>query len=294
MEMSSQKKLKEDIASSDGVRANHKWSRTYHHGFTNHVKVGGRSEMEEGRPARTAGERQYEEIQIACDKVKELEYLREGFNIFAVFQGTLIARGLIQFCEGAPPVKNFISLAGPQAGVAAIPFCENIFGILCPVIQAWFNGIVYTEEGQDFAAAATYYKLPNKIEEYLKYSRFLPKLNNERPGERNSTYKERFSSLHNLVLLANENENVLIPKESAWFGYYKDGSTEGILPAQEIDLYKEDWIGLRSLNEVGRVRFEQVPGAHAEASDETLSEFVVPFLVDWNQQQPSTMPMPCN
>lgn len=27
----------------------------------------------------------------------------------------------------------------------------------------------------------------------------------------------------------------MIPKESAWFGYYKDGSTEEILPAQEVE-----------------------------------------------------------
>lgn len=36
---------------------------------------------------------------------------------------------------------------------------------------------------------------------YLKGCRFLPKLNNEIPGERNATYKERFSSLENLVLI---------------------------------------------------------------------------------------------
>ena len=39
------------------------------------------------------------------------------------------------------------------------------------------------------------------MEDYLKGCRFLPKLNNEIPSERNSTYKERFSSLENLVLI---------------------------------------------------------------------------------------------
>jgi palmitoyl-protein thioesterase len=39
------------------------------------------------------------------------------------------------------------------------------------------------------------------MEDYLKGCRFLPKLNNEIPGERNATYKERFSSLENLVLI---------------------------------------------------------------------------------------------
>lgn len=39
------------------------------------------------------------------------------------------------------------------------------------------------------------------IPKYLESCRYLPKLNNERPAERNSTYKERFSSLLNLVLI---------------------------------------------------------------------------------------------
>lgn len=39
------------------------------------------------------------------------------------------------------------------------------------------------------------------IPNYLEHCKFLPKLNNERPDARNSTYKERFSSLKNLVLI---------------------------------------------------------------------------------------------
>ena len=39
------------------------------------------------------------------------------------------------------------------------------------------------------------------MKKYLESSKYLPKLNNEIPGQRNSTYKERFASLHNLVLI---------------------------------------------------------------------------------------------
>lgn len=35
----------------------------------------------------------------------------------------MIGRGALEFCDG-PPVKNFISLAGPHAGTASIPYCE--------------------------------------------------------------------------------------------------------------------------------------------------------------------------
>ncbi|XP_022158107.1 palmitoyl-protein thioesterase 1-like [Momordica charantia] len=154
------------------------------------------------------------------------------------------------------------------------------FGELCPVVQVLFDVAVYTDFVQDLATPATFYKVPTNIENYLKISKFLPKLNNERLEDRNSTYKERFSSLNKLVLLMNENETILIPKESALFGYYKDGSTDEVLPAQETELYKEDWIGLRSLDERGKVVYETVPGVHADSPDETLNKFVVPYLVD--------------
>ena len=39
------------------------------------------------------------------------------------------------------------------------------------------------------------------MDDYLNVSRFLPKLNNEILGERNAAYKERLSSLENLVLI---------------------------------------------------------------------------------------------
>ncbi|XP_022158124.1 palmitoyl-protein thioesterase 1-like, partial [Momordica charantia] len=221
------------------------------------------------------------QIQIACDKVKKLEYLRGGFNIFAISQGTLIARGLIELCDGAPPIKNFISLAGPHAGVASVPYCEQIFSKCCPIVEILFDVAVYTDIVQNLTTAATYYKVPEQIEEYVKNSKFLPKLNNERPEERNVTYNDRFSSLNKLVLLMNEEDSLLTPRETAWFGYYRDGSTDRqVVPATETNLYKEDWIGLKRLNESGKVITRKVPGDHANLPDESMSNFVVPYLVD--------------
>lgn len=39
------------------------------------------------------------------------------------------------------------------------------------------------------------------MKDYLKSCKFLPKLNNERPDERNPDYKKRFTRLQNLVLI---------------------------------------------------------------------------------------------
>ncbi|MCD7453521.1 hypothetical protein HAX54_021256 [Datura stramonium] len=112
----------------------------------------------------------------------------------------------------------------------------------------------------------------------MKSCRFLPQLNNEIPNHRNSTYKKRFSSLENLVLIMFEHDTVLIPKETSWFGYYPDGAFEPILPAQQTQLYIEDWIGLKTLDDAGKVKYVKVAGNHLQISSSDMRKHVVPYL----------------
>ncbi|XP_022159495.1 palmitoyl-protein thioesterase 1-like [Momordica charantia] len=231
-----------------------------------------------------------QQIQIACDKVKEAKHLRNGFNLFGISQGGLISRGVIQFCDGAPPVNNLITLATPHAGLAFFPACD-VFQNWCPLVQYVWDKLVYTDLVQDHIALAAHYKRPTMIKEYLKQSRLLPKLNNEHPQHRNATYNKRFSSLTTLVLLMNEGDIFAKPRESSWFGYYKDGSLKNLLPADETQLYKEDWIGLKILNESGRVKRLKVPGNHAEATDKDLREFVAPFLMENSYNHHNPLPL---
>jgi palmitoyl-protein thioesterase len=61
-----------------------------------------------------------------------------------------------------------------------------------------------------------------------------------------------------------------VPKESAWFGSYREEEEEGeggegkkaIVPMREHPLYVEDWIGLRALDESGRVVLELCEAEH--------------------------------
>ncbi|CAN1748356.1 Palmitoyl-protein thioesterase 1 [Linum perenne] len=223
-----------------------------------------------------------EQVKTVSLQVKTMKELRNGYNLVGLSQGNLIGRGVLEFCDGAPPVKNFISLAGPHAGTASVPLC----GVSSVMHTGEHLSMVAVRMSllSEHLAPSGYLKLPNAIPSYMEKCKFLPRLNNELPDERNSTYKERFSSLENLVLIMFNDDNVIIPRETSWFGYYPDGEFEPILSPQETKLYIEDWIGLRKLDEEGRVRFVNVSGGHLGISDSDMNTYIVPYLVD-NQQQ---------
>lgn len=66
-----------------------------------------------------------------------------------------------------------------------------------------------------------------------------------------------------------EDDTTVIPKESGWWA--EVNGTE-VTPLIERAIYKEDWVGLKTLDEAGKLVFETIPGGHMTLGEEMLAK----------------------
>ena len=70
---------------------------------------------------------------------------------------------------------------------------------------------------------------------------------------------------------------MVYPKESEWFHQLDENNQ--VVDLEDTDFYVNDYIGLRSLNEAGKVEFVSVVGDHLQFTDEDIENTIVPFLL---------------
>lgn len=206
-----------------------------------------------------------DQVDEFCTKVKANPNLQKGFNLIGHSQGTLVARGYIERCNN-PPVYNFISWAGPQAGQFGVPF-TNI---------EWIDKIVseapYDKEIQKKFSFAQYWRNPFDLTSYLDKSLFLADINNEREIK-NQTYKDHILSLNKMLLIYSTVDTLIKPRESGWFSFWQAGSDTVLVPVQERALWKEDWLGLRALYESQRLIFDKTNCTHGGHTEKECKHF---------------------
>lgn len=121
---------------------------------------------------------------------------------------------------------------------------------------------------QGHLVPAQYYRDPEDMENYLRYSNFLADVNNEREVK-DERYRGNMERLNKFVMYMFAQDTVVYPKESAWFAEV-NGTSGEVTPVDEREMYKEDWLGLKALGELGRLEFLTAPGNHMQFAEGVL------------------------
>jgi palmitoyl-protein thioesterase len=104
---------------------------------------------------------------------------------------------------------------------------------------------------------------PFHLDEYLEKSIFLADINNERSAK-NSTYKAHITSLHHMLLEYSPLDAIVIPNSSPWFQFFAANDTSTVVPLKQSDFFLSDYIGVRALDEAGRLSLVEVPCGHQD------------------------------
>jgi palmitoyl-protein thioesterase len=214
-----------------------------------------------------------DQADIACSKILADEKLRNGFNLVAMSQGSMIARGIVEKCD--VKVVSLITLGGPHMGVATIPSCHS--GFFCDIVNDIVGKGVYLDFVQNHIGPAGYYKDQYEMKTYLEKSSYLADINNERQAK-NDKYKEKLDSLERLVLIKFDRDSIVDPKESAWLYFYAENSNQ-IVKFNETDIYRQDSLGLQKLEEEGKIIFESIDAEHVQVTDKDIDEKVIPYII---------------
>jgi len=125
---------------------------------------------------------------------------------------------------------------------------------------------------------AQYYHDPKDERGYLRWNVLMPDINNEK-DQKNETYKQNMLSLNLLVLFKFTLDTVVVPRESEWFGYYSPHQNSVVIPMNETDGYLGDWIGLKTLDSLGKIVLGSSPFNHMKFTLAWFGEnVIVPYL----------------
>lgn len=114
---------------------------------------------------------------------------------------------------------------------------------------------------------------------YHEYSKFLPYVNNEIDVYNNSDYKTGLIKLKRMILIGGPDDGVITPWQSSHFGYYDNSSS--VIEMRDRTIYKNDAIGLKTLDKQGKLKLITVPGIpHTEwhKNISIVDKFLLPYL----------------
>ncbi|XP_063597472.1 palmitoyl-protein thioesterase 1-like isoform X1 [Penaeus indicus] len=218
-------------------------------------------------------------VDEVCQKIAADPELQGGYHAMGFSQGGQFLRAVAERCP-KPAMKNFISVGGQQQGVFGFPHCPELpqQSRFCEYVRRVLNYGSYVSWIQNSLVQAQYWHDPLHEDEYRNASIFLADINNEEVI--NESYRENLKKLENFVMVKFEEDSMVVPPESEWFGFYSPGQDSEVLPLQQTQLYIEDRLGLKEMDEAGKLHFLSVAADHLNFDDQWfLEEIVDKFVV---------------
>ena len=69
---------------------------------------------------------------------------------------------------------------------------------------------------------------------------------------------------------------MIIPRETAWFQFYDND--KNVVDLKNSDFYKNDYIGLKTLDDQNKINFVEIQGNHLDFSDNDILRYMIPDL----------------
>ncbi|KAH0599515.1 hypothetical protein MHUMG1_02303 [Metarhizium humberi] len=222
------------------------------------------------------------QVQIVCDQLAKNRVLSTAPAIDAIgfSQGGQFLRGYVERCN-FPRVRNLITFGSQHNGITEFKQCGAL-DYICKAAMALLRFNVWSSFVQNRLVPAQYYR-PVEDSDYALYldgSNYLADINNER-DKKNATYKENLVRLDNFVMYLFENDTVAIPKETSWFGEVQVNGQH--TPLKERKMYKEDWLGLKTLDRKGALSFRTIKGDHMHIPEHVFKDVMTEFLGPFNK-----------
>lgn len=176
-------------------------------------------------------------------KIGDLEFRDEKINLLGVSQGGLLARCYVErYAHQTKRVNSLVTYGTPHMGI----------------YLSWIE-----------LKNLEYWKDPFHFNTYLTDNDFLAYINNEKPHAQSEQYRSNLLSLNHFLIAWSSIDSVISPTESSKFEFYnislvKERNTLEIVPLIQSDYYNDDILGLRTLNESGRLTIKEFSCKHEE------------------------------
>lgn len=196
------------------------------------------------------------QLDQVCNDIMDIPDLAQGFDAIGFSQGGLFLRALVERCE--VKVNNLVTFGLPHMGVSELPLCDDD-DWFCKRRNQVMKRQVWRDSVQKRVIPAQYFRDHKYYDRYLEHLNFLADINNER-AEVNASYVSRLAAIEKLVLVSFLQDTTVVPKDSSRFA---DQDMFGnFVPMTETRVYREDLIGIKQLDQAGKIEFLEVDDDH--------------------------------